>query len=322
MAQRNRLVLAMILTAALSFQAASEVVDAIVATVDTEVILRSDIMAEIRPLLQGMTPAQIEAEGDAIFDQALEQAIELKILYREGLLNDIKTDDERITERVEEKIKGIRDGYGTEQEFLNALSAAGESISDFRERIRKQTVALTMGWNKQQVLEKEAVISEAELAQYYQDHIDQYQKPERLKLYRIFIPKDPEDTGNAKLQARLEALQEELALGADFSELATKHSEGPFASEGGFAGWFGRGDLQQDLEDVTFGLSPGDVSPIVETETGMMLLMVSEKVEAGLAPFDEVRTEIEPTLRQEYALERYTRWMTELRKRSRVRTYD
>jgi peptidyl-prolyl cis-trans isomerase SurA len=306
------------LLAALSSPAAGEVVDAIVATVDTEVILQSDVMSEIHPLLQGMTQAEIDAEGDKLFDLALEQAIEQKILYREGVLNDIKITDDMVAERI----KDIRDRYASEEEFLTALSEAGETMSDFRERVRKQTVALSMGMSKRRHLERDAVISEAELAQYYEDHIDRFQRPERVKLYRIFIAKEGPDGGSDRTQARLEALREELALGAEFSELAKRHSEGPFAAEGGLVGWIGRGDLQQQLEDVTFGLGEGDVSPIIETETGMMILMVAEKVEAGLAPFEEVRMELEPALRQDYGDERYRRWMSELRKRSRVRKYQ
>jgi parvulin-like peptidyl-prolyl isomerase len=53
-----------------------------------------------------------------------------------------------------------------------------------------------------------------------------------------------------------------------------------------------------------------------------MLLKAEEKVEAGQAPFEEVRNEIEPTLRQKYADEKYQKWMAELRKRSRVREYE
>jgi parvulin-like peptidyl-prolyl isomerase len=309
-----RLLAVALLTMSLSFQASSEVVDAIVATVDTEVILRSEIVSEIRPLVVD----KAEHEIVKYFNEALEQSIEQKILYREGVLNDIKITDEQ----VEARIEGFRERYSSEEDFLAALAEEGVTISAFRERIRKQTVALSMGISKRRYLERGAVISEAELAQYYQDNVDQFQKPERVKLYRIFIVMDSSEGGRNKTLARLETLREELALGAEFSKLAKQHSDGPSAADGGFVGWIGRGDFVTDLEEVAFGLVPGDVSPIVETDTGMMLFMAAEKVEAGLASFDEVRTEIEPVLRANYGSERYNRWMAELRKRSRVRKYQ
>ena len=294
----------------------AELIDAVVATVDKEVILQSDIITEIRPALEGLAGG--EAEAQELFNTALEQAIEQKILYREGVLNDIKITDDQ----VEERIKRYRDQFDSEEAFNKALADAGETISDFRERIRKQTVALSMGMSKRFQLEKEVTISEAEIAQYYQDNTATFQKPERVKLYRIFIAAEKDPASRAKALARIEALREELSLGADFSKIAIQHSEGPAASEGGFVGWIERGELVADLENVAFSLSPGDISPVIETEFGMMLLKVEEKVEAGLAPFDEVRTEVEPTLRQKYTDEKYQKWMAELRKRSRVRKYE
>lgn len=294
----------------------AELIDAVVATVDKEVILQSDIVNEIRPALQGLSGG--EAEAQKIFDTALDQAIEQKILYREGVLNDIKITDDQ----VEERIKKYRDQFESEEAFLKALADAGETVSDFRERIRKQTVALSMGMSKRFQLEKEITVSEAEVAQYYEDHKDTYQKPERVKLYRIFIAADKDKASRAKAMARIEALREELAVGADFSQIAIQHSEGPGASEGGLVGWIERGELVPELENVAFSLAPGDISPVIETEFGMMLLKVEEKVAAGLAPFEEVRTEIEPTLRKNYADEKYQKWMAELRKRSRVRKFE
>lgn len=294
----------------------AELIDAVVATVDKEVILQSDIVTEIRPALQGLSGG--EAEAQKLFNTALDQAIEQKILYREGVLNDIKITDAQL----EERIKKYRDQFDSEEAFVKALSDAGETISDFRERIRKQTVALSMGMSKRFQLEKEITVSEAEVAQYYEDHKDTYQKPERVKLYRIFIAADKDKAARAKAMARIEALREELAVGADFSQIAIQHSEGPGASEGGLVGWIERGELVPQLEEVAFSLAPGDISPVIETEFGMMLLKVEEKVAAGLATFDEVRTEIEPTLRKNYADEKYQKWMAELRKRSRVRKFE
>lgn len=294
----------------------AELIDAVVATVDKEVILQSDIVTEIRPALQGLGGG--EAEAQKLFDTALDQAIEQKILYREGVLNDIKITDAQL----EERIKKYRDQFESEEAFLKALADAGETVSDFRERIRKQTVALSMGMSKRFQLEKEITVSEAEVAQYYEDHKDTYQKPERVKLYRIFIAAEKDQASRAKAMARIEALREELAVGADFSQIAIQHSEGPGASEGGLVGWIERGELIPELENVAFSLAPGDISPVIETEFGMMLLKVEDKVAAGLAPFDEVRTEIEPTLRKNYADEKYQKWMAELRKRSRVRKFE
>lgn len=312
----KRMVLLLAAAACIAAGAAAELIDAVVATVDREVILHSDVLVEVGPAVEGLPPDSDEFRS--LYDAALEQAIEQKILYREGVLNNISITDEQ----VNAQIKRYRDQYPSEKDFMDALANAGETMSDFRERIRKQTVALSMGMSKRFALEREIVVSEAELAQYYQDNVREFNKPERVKLYRIFLPAPREGEARARAIARAEALREELGLGADFSDLARTHSEGPGAEQGGFVGWIERGELIPELENVAFALNPGDVSPIIETEFGVMLLKSEEKVEAGLASFDEVRTEIEPELRRAQAADRYAKWMSELRKRSRVRKFE
>lgn len=296
----------------------AELVDAVVATVDKEAILHSDVMRQVQSLVAD-SPQDSDAYRE-LYSAALEQTIDQNILYREGVLSNINPTDEQIDSEVQHTRE--RQGYANETEFLAALREDGLTIGEYRDLMRKHIVAINMGRLKRDQFEGEVILSEAELAQYYQDHIDEYQKPERVKLLRIFIGAEKNEDSRAKARARVEALREELSLGADFGQLARSHSEGPAAAQGGFVGWIERGELIPDLEKVAFSLNPGDVSPIIETEYGVMLLKVEEKVEAGLAPFDEVRTELEPELRRSRADERYQKWMAELRKRSRVRKFE
>lgn len=316
MAFRTQVLVLFALVAAVATTACGELVDAVVATVGQEVILHSDIMNEISPLVADLPPDSPDLRE--IYGKALDQAIDQKILYREGVLNGATLPDDYVDRRLE----AVRKGYESEDAFQKAIQDAGETLSDFRERFKKQLLAWHVADDKRTQLQSQAVISEAELAQYYQDHIDEFQKPERVKLYRIFIAAENNPEARGKAVARLEALREELGLGADFSQLAKTHSEGPAKDQGGFVGWIGRDELIPALEEVAFALNPGDISPIIETEFGVMLLKVEEKVEAGLAPFEEVRTELEPALRNSQAEERYQKWMAELRKRSRVRKFD
>jgi parvulin-like peptidyl-prolyl isomerase len=299
---------------------AGELIDAVAATVDREVILQSDLVAEIGPLLETLrTSAATQQEFDRQVDEALrdalDQAVEQKILYREALLAGVEVTDEDIDDRLRQ----IKAQYESNDAFMRVVEQAGESMGDFRERLRKQIMAITMGVGKRRMFEDEAVISESEMAQYYQDNIDQFSRPERVKVRRIFLPASGDDL--ARAEAQLQALKEEISLGADFAGLAEAHSKGPSAEEGGLIGWVQRGDLVPQLEEVIFQMSAGDVSPVVLTDFGAQLLLVEEKQEAGQASFEEVRTEIEPILREQYADERYEKWMNELRKRSRVNIY-
>lgn len=300
----------------------AELIDQIAATVDTEVILYSDLVSEVTPVLQEIqaqspTREAFDREREKVVREALDTAIERKILYREAQLAGIEVKDKD----VEERLNKIIEGYDSVEEFRRALEEAGENMGDFRETLRKQIMAITFGTIKRKDFEKDVVISDAEVRQYYQDHESEFSRPERMKVRRIFLGAGSDPAERAKVKARLEALAEEARLGADFGELAKKYSEGPDAAESGLMGWVAKGDLVPELESVVFALSEGGLSEVVETQWGFNLLRVDQKEGAGTASFEEARTDIEPMLRAQYADEHYKKWMGELRKRSRVRVY-
>ena len=311
------------LIAATGFAAApafAETVDQIVATVDTEVILYSDIVADAQPLLQDISQrAQSEdefrRERDKVLQQVLDQAIERKILYREAVLSGIQISDDDVEDRMQKVI----DNYESPQAFRTALEQSGETMSSFREELRKQILAISMGMSKRRQLEAQVSISESDARQYFQDHSDQFSRPERVKVRRIFLAAGDDESSRANARARLEALAEEVRLGANFAELARAHSEGPDAAEGGLIGWVTRGELVPALEDVVFSLEPGTMSPPVSTEFGYHLLLVEDHQDAGQASFEEARVEIEPVLRAQATDELYKKWIAELRQRRGVR---
>lgn len=308
--------------------ARAAVVDQVVATVDTEAILLSEIMAELQPEIQEM---QAQAPDAQTFTRALDervrktvdQAIESKILYREAAIAGLEIPEDVVEERLQE----LKKLYDTNEAFLQDLEKAGETVGDLRVRLRKQMLARAMGMRKMNDLEKSVVVSESDVAQYYQDHQDEFTRPDRVRCRQIFLPKEAGGPEPAVIRARLEEITKDLEAGASFAELAEAFSQGAGAKDGGLIGWVvrgaetGKGDLVKPLEDVVFATGEGALTGIVETDYGFHLVKVEKKESAGLASLEEVRKEIEPILRRQAAGELYDKWMAELRKRSRVRRF-
>lgn len=305
----------------LAAAASASVVDAVVATVGNEVILMSEVMEDVEPIVPELrqaaqSEAQFTLEMRRAMQEALDQAIEFKILFRQAQLAGLQVEDSHIEQRLAE----VRRRYPSEAAFQDALRDAGESMSDIRERLRQQTMAIGMGFQKRRQLEREVTISQADVEQYYRDNLESFRKRERVLLRRVFLGASTPEA-RAQARARLEVVRDEVALGASFGELARQHSEGPEAEQGGRVGWVERGDLVVALEDAAFALAPGQTSGIIDTDFGCVLLLVEDREEAGIASLDEVRTEIEPVLRARGADEQYRAWMAELRQRSRVRVF-
>ena len=267
-----------------------ELVDQILATVDTEAILQSEIMMEIAPRLAELQStaadaASFQKAADALMGEALEQAIDAKLLLREALRAGIEIEEKRIDEQLAE----FKKLYDSPEQFTKELEAAGETLGDLRVRIRKQSMARAMAVRKQGEFEKQVVVSESDLAQYFEDHKDEFARPERVRVSQIFLPATGGADERAVVKARMDEILSELKQGGDFAAVAKAYSKGPEAQQGGAIGWVARGDLVQSLEEAAFGVPAAGISDVLESPGGYHILRVDERQEAGQATLEDVR---------------------------------
>ncbi|MCC6798446.1 MAG: peptidyl-prolyl cis-trans isomerase [Candidatus Hydrogenedentes bacterium] len=304
---------------ALGVVARAELVDQVAATVDKEAILMSDLMEELGPQLREIrAQATSQADLDRIvaekMQETLDQVIDNRLLLREGQLAGVSIEETTIDQRVEEMKKATSN-------LQEELDRMGMSITDFRERIKKQMIARTMAVRKTAELEKGIAISESEVAQYYQDNKEKFTHAERSRCSQIFLPASNELAERDKVKAQAEQLKDEINNGADFADLAIEHSKAPGAEDGGIIGWVQKGDLVGRLDEAAFTLGEGEVSDVIESDQGFHILKVEKKEAAGEATLDEVRKDIEPELRRAAAAEKFKKWMEDLRKRSKVQVF-
>ena len=139
-----------------------------------------------------------------------------------------------------------------------------------------------------------AKISDAELQKTYNESMDSYRQPERVKVRHILIKTQGKPKEEApKLRAKAEDLLKQLQHGGNFAELAKANSEDPgSAVKGGELGDIVRGQTVPNFEKAAFSLKPGELSGIVETEYGYHILQVESKQEAHTQNFDEVKPQL------------------------------
>lgn len=304
---------------ALGLVARAELVDQVAATVDKEAILMSDLMEEVGTQLRELrAQATSQADLDRIITeklrQTLDQAIDNRLLLREGQLAGIPIEDTTVDQRFEE-MKNGNDNFNAELERM------GLSVADVKDRIKKQMIARTMAVRKTAELEKGIAISESEVAQYYQDNKEKFTHAERSRCSQIFLPASNDLAERDKVKAQAEQLKDEINNGADFADLAIEHSKAPGAEDGGIIGWVQKGDLVGKLDEAAFTLAEGEVSDVIESDQGFHIIKVEKKEAAGEATLDEVRKDIEPELRRAAAAEKFKKWMEDLRKRSKVQVF-
>jgi len=85
----------------------------------------------------------------------------------------------------------------------------------------------------------------------------------------------------AAAQAKAQDLLDQIHKGAKFEDLAKKYSDGPSAKDGGDLNYFKRGTLSKELEDKVFALKAGEMTDVIRTKQGYVILEVSEHQTAG-----------------------------------------
>ena len=156
-------------------------------------------------------------------------------------------------------------------------------------------------------LQAEVRVTNDELQAYYNQHRDQYRTAEQAKVSHILI-KTPlpgpdgkvDEKGVADAQKRADDLLKQLKAGTKFEDLAKKYSEDPgSAKEGGSLGWIGRGRTVPEFEKVAFSLPKGQISGLVKSSYGFHIIRVDDRQDAHMKTFDEVKSEIEPIVKQQ-----------------------
>src|SRR5439155_350937 len=117
------------------------------------------------------------------------------------------------------------------------------------------------------------------------------------RLSEILVSTEQADDDPQKIaaaQAKAEDLLKQIRAGASFEEIAKKNSDGATAAQGGDLGEpFERGKLAKQLEDVTFGLKKDQVSDVIRTKQGFVILKVTEHQAAGIPQFSEIENRLQ-----------------------------
>ncbi|MGD9764305.1 MAG: peptidyl-prolyl cis-trans isomerase [Candidatus Binatia bacterium] len=175
-----------------------------------------------------------------------------------------------------------------------------ENMEQYREpeRVRVQVLEF-----RPQDFAARVTPSDADVQTYYDAHLEEYTKPEEVRARHIMIRVAPTAGEAEKAAARqqIEGLLAQAKGGADFSTLAKEHSQDPSAENGGDLGRFGRGALDPTFEAAAFALEPGQISDVVETESGLHIIKLEEKTAAHQEPLEAVKPAIIEMLKTQQA---------------------
>ena len=161
------------------------------------------------------------------------------------------------------------------------VTATEEGIEEKYIEENDKAVASVIYFDLNSIEEKEN--TEEELQQYYEDHKEDYEKDPACKYKYVTIKLEASEADKQITKTKIDSVYNLLINGADFAQTAITFSQGPSAPKGGDLGWFARGRMVKEFEDIAFSLKDGEISEPVITQFGWHIIKVfgSRKNEQG-----------------------------------------
>jgi peptidyl-prolyl cis-trans isomerase SurA len=259
---------------AVSIQAQSIPLDKIIAVVDDDIVMQSELTHRMQAIInrlrtQGTPLPSKQVMHDRVLDQLILENIQLQLAERAG----IRIGDTQLNATIDNITKSNNMSLA---QFEAQLKAEGETYASAREQIRTEMIISRV---QKQEVDRRVRVTELEIqnfldskegrtqsgAEYYLGHI-LVSVPESASLEAI---KAGEKKGNDILLA--------LKAGEDFNKMAVEASDGRQALNGGIIGWRKEGELPSIAADIIPSLEIGQPSNLIRTSSGFHIITVLEK---------------------------------------------
>jgi len=187
--------------------------------------------------------------------------------------------------------------------YQEALKRGLEKDPEYTSQLEQIKRSILSSKIKKDLMEKEIKISDDEIKKYYDEHPDQYQNPETIKVRQILVRLNtkatPEEESAAK--KKIDEVYKKLKSGLNFEKAADQYSDDKAsAKKGGLIAPVRKGLKSQEFDNAAFAMSkPNEISAPFKDRRGWNILQFVEKTEASAKPFDQVKTQIERKLKQD-----------------------
>ena len=338
----KKLCLVLVASVCLPAIAAGQVVEEIIARVNNQIITRSEFERSKDQLKEEVKQQDPKDPDKAFADH--EKDILRDLMDQQLLLDKGKdlgiTGDTDLIKRLDQMRKDMK--LDSLEALEKEATKQGVSWEDYKQNMRNQII--TQKVIGEEVSSKLAVSKEEE-QKFYDEHKREMEQPEYIRLSEILVaPKaDPssitpapnssasgsapaaqppadqaakanlDDVALSAAEAKANDLPKQIRGGASFEDIAKKNSDGPSAADGGALGMFKRGQLAKELEDRTFAMKAGDVTDVIRTKQGYVILKVVDHQQAGIPPMKDVLPKIMDALYYEKLQPALRAFLTKLR---------
>ncbi|WP_298203304.1 peptidylprolyl isomerase [Desulfosporosinus sp.] len=220
---------------------------------------------------------------------ALDTLIQQSIIKQEAKKQKIQVSEADI----DKELTILKETFGSEDAFTQALETNSITLDALKENI-------LLNLEVKRIMEANSPITGGEIQQYFETNKESLGTIEEVKASHILV----------ETEELAQEVKTKLSAGEDFAELAKQYSTDENSKElGGDLGFFARGDMEKEFEEVAFSLSVGQVSDPVKTTYGYHIIKADDKKEAKEAAFEESKDKIKDILLESKLETEFDPWL-------------
>ena len=285
----------------------------VLARVNGEAVTKVDFDRLIKNMeLRGDQPIPAERR-DAVYRQVLDELVTYTVLSQETRARQVAVTDEE----VESAVKQMRGRMGTDEDFKKALDARGMTLDKLKADTR---VDISINKMVEAEVATQPAPTDVQVRDFYDKNPDKFKQDEAVRASHILFRVDENADATTKKKAMDEAqsVLKQARGGADFAELAKKHSADGSAAQGGDLNFFTRGQMVPPFDQAAFGMKPGEISDIVTTQFGYHIIKVTERRAPSTVPFDQVSDRIKEFLTQQQKQQKADGFIQSLKQKAKI----
>ncbi len=255
------------------YLSAQEAIDKIVAVVDNEIILQSELDFQTGIFA---SQRQLDPNTPGLKEQLLNSMIEEKLIYAQADLDSITVTEDDINQRIDYQINSFVQQYGS---IANIEKIYGMSIDRIKRELRDEVRKSLMSQRLQEKNFGKVQASRREIEEFFNTYKDSIGTiPEKVTIFHIFQNPKASEKLKKIFYGKALSLLDSIKAGADFSELAKNNSDDPgSAAQGGDLGFVKKGVFYPEFEEAAFKLNVGELSGVVESPVGFHIIQLLEK---------------------------------------------
>ncbi len=296
--------------------AAADIIDRTVANVNGEIILYSDVQAQLK-VLENISPeakTDDPAKKSEIEKEILNQLVRQRLAEQEVKRLKISVSDIEVDDTV---ANIMRENRMTPSQFEIQLKKTGQTMDKFREGVKKE---LERSRLIERTLKSKVVITDQQVEAYLKnDSGESLPGSQRIRLGIIFLPADEKNKADVEKTGR--EVLEKLKSGSDFRSLAKQYSKGPAVEDGGDIGFMSPDELAPYIAEGIKGLKREEISGLVRGPNGYYLLKVFDVEVLKQNKSDpSLREKVRRELYQKEVNRKFEEWVRNLEAKAFIQT--